>query len=43
MAEWEDPERPSFHECTKIITIYRAIIDKQGQKTNRKDFLKLKI
>ena len=43
MAEQEDPKLNSSHRHTKITTIYRVTIYENDLKTNRKDFLQLKI
>ena len=42
MVKQEDPELTSFHRHTKI-TIYRTTTYENDLKTNRKDFLQLKI
>lgn len=35
----EDPKLTSSHKHTKVATIYRATVDKNGLKTSRKDLL----
>ena len=42
MVKQEDPELTSLHRHTKI-TIYRTTTYENDLKTNRKDFLQLKI
>ena len=39
MVEEEDPKFTSSHGHTKIISIYRATIDKKDQNTSSKDLL----
>lgn len=35
----EDPKLTSSHKHTKVATIYRETVDKNGLKTSRKDLL----